>query len=651
MKIDFKDIINIKNSSSLKKYDINKPIYFNNYLFHYLIIFDKLDILKISKFPIYKENDDELNGIFLAAKYNNITILKYLIKTYPEYIYNKNNRNEQFINYLEPKLIPKLLDLKLDWKRLFLQTVANHVTIFDLLLSDCSYNEIIKILKIYKPLDYPLNALIVNENLKSEELINILKLFDKSIYNLRDNEDLNLLFPAITRNDQKLILFLLDNQIESNYFTMIDTINALMFSYFNNNLKITKIIWDHIKDIFDYTLTNKFMENIIHFILKNNYFDPLSLEILSMCPSYSWHQHNINKATPLHMVVKLNFDKFHSLLKDKEINLDTIGPNNKPLTNFIKEINNEDSIKWLKYLETKKKYIEENNVILETYPYSHGNLFQSKFKDISIIIISLKEKYKNLYLPNADDITLKNLNTSDNLSVLWPDSILDVTPIFPWVICYEDEDKYWIHSNLNNLINSARREGNNDFAFVYLSLAVEKVGLHANIIIYDFTRMTIERFDPYGDTVYFDKNLDNILEEELTWNTGFKYLKPSDYMPVSGFQTISDELNPLNQKSGDFGGFCLAWCTWYLEHRIKNQKIDQKDLVKKLIKKISILNISFMEYIRNYANKLNESRFNNLLKAGIDEKKISNTIIDNKTNNALNKYIVYHFSSLNKLNN
>jgi hypothetical protein len=162
--------------------------------------------------------------------------------------------------------------------------------------------------------------------------------------------------------------------------------------------------------------------------------------------------------------------------------------------------------------------------------------------------------------------------------------------------------------------------------------------------VYDFNNMTVERFDPYGDTVYFDKQLDEILEEELTWNTGFKYLKPSDYMPVSGFQTISDELNPLNQKSGDFGGFCLAWCTWYLEHRIKNSKIDQKDLVKKLIKKMSSMDITFMEYIRNYANKLNEERVQNLIKAGIDEKKISNTIIDNKTNYVLNKFLITEFS-------
>ena len=57
-----------------------------------LIIFNKLDILKLTKFPIYKENDEGLNGIFLAAKYENIEMLKYLIETYGDYIYNKNDK-------------------------------------------------------------------------------------------------------------------------------------------------------------------------------------------------------------------------------------------------------------------------------------------------------------------------------------------------------------------------------------------------------------------------------------------------------------------------------------------------------------------------------------------------------------------------------
>ena len=326
MKINFKDIIDIKNINQLKKFNLDKPLYFNNYLFHYLIIFNKFDIIKLEKYPIYKENDEELNGIFLAAKYDNIDILKYLITTYPEYIYNKNNKMEQFINYMNPKSIIKILDLNLEWDKLFLQKISDDETIFDLLLSNCNYDNLLKILKVYKPTNYSLNALIVNENISIENIIYILKLFDSNIYNLRDNEDLNLIFPIISRNNSKLLSFILENNIESNYYTMVNTITPLIFSYFNNNLKITKQLWEHIKKDFDYTDLNRFIENIAHFILKNSYFDSLSLEILSNCPSYTWHQHNINKATPLHLITKLNFENFHTILINKEINLEILVP-------------------------------------------------------------------------------------------------------------------------------------------------------------------------------------------------------------------------------------------------------------------------------------------------------------------------------------
>ena len=99
--INYKYILNISNMNELLKYDINKPIFKNNYLFHYLIIVGNLKALKLTRFPIYIENNDNLNGFHLAAKENNIDILCYLIDNYPEYIYNKNNNNKVFTDYLD----------------------------------------------------------------------------------------------------------------------------------------------------------------------------------------------------------------------------------------------------------------------------------------------------------------------------------------------------------------------------------------------------------------------------------------------------------------------------------------------------------------------------------------------------------------------
>ena len=69
-------------------------------LFHYLIMLNNFQGLKLTKFPVFIENSDGLNGFHLAAKENNIQILSYLIETYPDYIYNRNHSRDAFTLYL-----------------------------------------------------------------------------------------------------------------------------------------------------------------------------------------------------------------------------------------------------------------------------------------------------------------------------------------------------------------------------------------------------------------------------------------------------------------------------------------------------------------------------------------------------------------------
>lgn len=638
MKIDFKQILNIKNKKDLNKFKLDKPIYLLNYLFHYLILFDKLDIIKLHKFPIYVENEEGLNGFCLAAKSDNIKILTYLIKNYADYIYNTNSNEEMFINFLKPKYIIKLLNLNLDLNILLKHKISlEEDTVLDTILLNYNFKDLQILFKYYKPLEYPLIYLILNNILTENEKIFLLNMFNQNQLNLRDTDDYNLIFGAINIDSEIILKYLLNRNVTADYYTIINTEHPLRTAFSNKNLKLYSIIWNHIKDNYKFESTDKYLQNIAHFLLKLNAFDETSINILSNCPSEVWHQLSIYKITPLELISKYNFEKYNKILINKEVNLS--------INNLKKKILGE---KWYNFFKSLKKYSNNEKVNFENYKYSYGNLFQAKFKDVAIIIIYLKEKYKNLYLPNLDNYSLSNLNYSDNLGLSWPDTLLERTNIFPWIICYENDHTYWIHSYLNNLINLQKLKKEYNFSFVYISIDIPEGGLHANILIYDFINNTIERFDPYGDTVFFDKKLDEILEEELTWNTGFKYLKPSEFMPISGFQTISDELNPLNQKAGDYGGFCLAWCTWYLEHRLKNKKIPPTLLVNKLLKKISKLDITFMEYIRNYANKLNINRIKIFKKSGLNEKEISNLVPNNQNNRILNKFIIDSFILYNK---
>jgi hypothetical protein len=154
--------------------------------------------------------------------------------------------------------------------------------------------------------------------------------------------------------------------------------------------------------------------------------------------------------------------------------------------------------------------------------------------------------------------------------------------------------------------------------------------------------MIIERFEPYGNSTSnynFHTIMDQILEEELTWNTGFKYITPGEYMPNNAFQNISDENNKLYEKPGDLGGFCLAWCLWYLESKLRNETVDSNNLIVKLIDKINSSGLLFIEYIRNYSNNLYNKIFKYMREAGIEENKITNKNYTNEDYDKLMNYI------------
>ena len=110
-----------------------------------------------------------------------------------------------------------------------------------------------------------------------------------------------------------------------------------------------------------------------------------------------------------------------------------------------------------------------------------------------------------------------------------------------------------------------------------------------------------------------------------------------------GFQSISDENNLANLKAGDYGGFCLAWSLWYVEHRMKNPNVNIKVLVEKLLNKLTNNELKFSEYIRNYANKINEKRIKYMKLAGFNEKEISNLHMNVMDDNKLTDFLIkYH---------
>lgn len=655
MKLDLKEIINIKNNNDIKKYNINIPLFNNNFLFHYLIILKNLDGLKLIDHPIFKQNNDGLNGFHLAAKEYDYDILCYLIEKYPDYIYNKDKHNNSFVYYLPPNQITKFISLyKLNWKDLIEYGTPKHNMITKMILSNLNYTDVKEFIKIYKLALSNNNQLlfniIYNQNIDSKDKIKLLDNFTIEELNIKTKNNEGIIFSAIDLNDNIIFDYLLTKKIDLNYYCLQLAYPIFKSLYYDimDNIDIKKSmtlkIYNKIKDDKDFfTQIDKFLDNIAHKILffrytnTNNQYYTLDLIILNECGDETWNQENINNISPFDLVSRLDYKIYSKIFKNIKIK--------KSILSRIKKDN--ISHDWIKLFSSFKEYNEErlNIKTIDNIEYSHSTLFQSRFTDVGIFCLYLTDKYNNLYLPNIDSYLLNNVAFDDISGYPFVDDLIMKEPIFPWIINYNTENTYYIHPYLNNLINAEIINNKKRFACVFLSVITETY-LHANILVYDLKNKTVERFEPYGNIIGTNTMIDDTLEEELTWNTGLKYIRPEEYLPFASFQMISDENNTEYQKAGDFGGFCLAWSIWYIENRLMNPDIEQSVLVKKLIKKLGSLDIKFIEYIRNYANKINESRVKYLEKIGISKTNISDLNLKNKDDMILTKYLVNKYSNL-----
>jgi hypothetical protein len=648
--IDLLKIGNIKTKSQLKKFGPNKELLNGNYLFHYLILTNNLTGIKLYSHPIYRYNIDGLNGFILAAKEKRYRILDYLLKKYKSssdknLIYLKNKKNMNFLNFLEPdehliKLIEDNPDIQ--WLTLFENYAGNQMSAIDNLFLNGNYttiNKIISLLKfnykkyLYGPYYF---TLINNNNLsidKIEKVLNKIYEQDSNIFKYTDDNGLDLSYAVVfikNENGFPLLKYIVSIEGDNlDHYTPITTNHIFLIAYKigmrNNNYEMAEYILENTMKNHDFNETdmngNNIIDNLLEYRLvnkKGNY----KIEKQLMSKYDDWTRLNINKRSAFDLIIKLDYKKYH-----------------KFLTNRPSHIPKDIDKKWKKYV--KKLPIKKNDDKVEIInaPYVHSNMFQAKFTDMGIFGIYLSEKYKDLYLPIYNG---KDVKPEWNDNMLLPDNLLKYNNNFPWIILWNNENNYWIHPYLNKLINENKKKYK--AAFVFISMRLPHGGLHAGLIFYNFITNVIQRFDPYGNTSIVDGTMDEILESRLTEGTDMKYCSPECYFPVSGFQTLSDENNLMNQKMGDFGGYCLAWSIWYVEHNMINMNVDTKKLIRKTINKFMNMNIKPMEYIRNYANHISKFRIAYMKKIGIPENLASNENLNHTNISILNKSLINYFN-------
>ena len=126
---------------------------------------------------------------------------------------------------------------------------------------------------------------------------------------------------------------------------------------------------------------------------------------------------------------------------------------------------------------------------------------------------------------------------------------------------------------------------------ISLEIVIPNVGTHANVIIIDTKKKTVELFEPHGarsneselesiSRAYFkvSKNVHKFVRMNLP---DFTYIPPSKYEPEDGLQVRLDA----------FSGLCVTWSILYLHYRILNPDLNPKKLMEYLDKIFTIKKI------------------------------------------------------------
>jgi hypothetical protein len=127
------------------------------------------------------------------------------------------------------------------------------------------------------------------------------------------------------------------------------------------------------------------------------------------------------------------------------------------------------------------------------------------------------------------------------------------------------------------------------------------------------------RFEPYGDwdladSYHLDKLLLELFESVIdkAHLSTLKFIRPNEYLDKTKFQSISQGDDYNYKNLGDPEGYCLAWSYWFLELKLLNPDVDEKQLAKNafdLILKTDVNSTNpILQHIRGFAKHLDQEK-------------------------------------------
>lgn len=458
----------------------------------------------------------------------------------------------------------------------------------------------------------PLQYTISHQNIKGSKLL----IKFGSDCNIQDLSGDTSLHYAIKNGLLEIIEIISKNE-DTNFNIPNDNhrlpLHIMIKKYRDENLKI--FILNTKMNYFDYEL-NTPLHLIVIYDLWKKYYDILSKKKLDIFAK------NKKCKTPLDYVKKEEQDMFLDLaassyifrIISKQIRVENY--------KFYLDKNIEDKTKIERakkdILKSGKSFPEKINkkcVYIEKFPTTYDCKYVGDSLDIISGLLYLSGKY-NFVGTSMTTHFAKNEKLLDYYETLkkytHPSNFTN--------FCF-----YWINSELFYPINFKRYFKNSLETFkIFCVPIIFEIGddQHLNYLIYDKESKELERFEPYGKKHpigfnYMGNYLDSSLKNYFFGiSPDIKYIPPSQFLPSLGFQYFDSEQYSVKHNF-DPSGFCVLWCVFYSEHRIKYINISRKRLIKHLFREIKQSG-TFIKVIRNYSKSVTQVRNNILKESNID---------------------------------
>lgn len=652
-----------------------------------------------------KNNNDGLNAYHIMAKYGYNDLLSKAVEANPESInlvdlngnsilhYLVENRDDYFERFIK--------DTKVD---LEIVNNAGDTLLTKLILLVADEGDV-----YYKRIELLLNRGI-NTNRPDTNYPVIKAIVERKPYivdllikagadvNIKDGDYLTPLLLAVYNESDAIVQLLIDNGAEINYVGAEGDNNPLTVTLLKGNDKISGIL---LENGFDTTKYNRDMNTPLHIAFSSD--SKLKPSTVSKLLYYGdLNVQNINGETPLHLFLKrYNWVTYDKILEGKKMDVFIKDKNGKSPIDYVPDdkfvkfidlvtngiINSRDliipcnDVKKMDCFNRTKEYIIKNKISyitddkqddikLISSPVVTRGRFNSDILHNVIYTTIILERNSNVGLPfqhyeKAKAITLLASLDTTNFLTFRPEEYMmsELINIYneyffeiaPYLILWKGKNLFYVDKDIEFYTLKCLNAKSVRFIFFKLTLLASASGTHANIIIFDKERGSLERFEPYGEIPYLEtENLDEMIKDKLgtflgrylkSKNMKLTYYSPRDLFSGVSFQIISNDMSSKVKKMGDPVGFCLAWTLWYLEMRIKNPNVDPKMLISRSVFKIKqtektdYQNQLFIDFIRNYAAALDDEKNKIMLSAGLSEQYIYNLQFSQKDNEKIIGYV------------